>query len=89
MQYYKDRRTGRTIFETHHYVCMHGAILGAGFPDPKTMYEPNETLVANLLHPDDRSYVCGPDCQRDQARSDAALEALREYWAGCSECQSP
>jgi hypothetical protein len=88
MTVFQDRRTGRRLWETHHYTCPHGFILFSGFPDPKTCWEPNETLRTDPAHPDDRSYTCGPTCARDRARADAAGDLLADYRHVCDECET-
>ncbi len=87
MTIFQDRRTGRRLWETHHYTCPHGLILFSGFPDPKTCWEPRETLRADPAHSDDRSYECGPQCARDRARADAAADRLNDYRESCDECE--
>src|SRR5687767_9044596 len=47
---YVDVATGTKLCETHQYECIHGKVLASGLPDPKTFWEPAETLVADSGH---------------------------------------
>ena len=69
---YVDAATGTELCETHQYECIHGRILASGLPDPKTFWEPAETLVADSGHPEQRGYTCGGDCAEDRRRTELA-----------------
>ena len=80
---YSDRRTGRWLYLAHQFVCPHGSVLGSGFPDPKTIYDPNETLVADPLHRD--WDTCG-DCGTYRQQASDSQAAIEDYRQRCDEC---
>ena len=71
--WYNDQ-SGQRLARAHRYLCRDGLLAGSGFPDPKSIFNPGEVLLAS--HADHET--C-PDCAVWEPRSRASLLTLESY----------
>jgi hypothetical protein len=71
--WFKDR-AGFPLARAHRYLCRDGLLAGSGFPDPKSIFNPSEVLLAN--HGDRETCQ---DCALWEPQARASLLALEPY----------
>ena len=71
--WFKDR-SGAPLARAHRYLCLDGGLAGSGYPDPKSVFNPTEVLVAGH----DDSTPC-PDCVSWEPQARASLMPLESY----------
>jgi hypothetical protein len=67
-------QAGQPIARAHRYFCRDGLLAGSGFPDPKSIFNPGEVLLAS--HTDRET--C-PDCAFWEPKARASLLTLESY----------